>query len=179
MPKKIVVAVMLAVSFLGALVAVISLMKKNESVAYNKSYTWYADFDASDNSETLVKGRKINEIKSDVNKLIIALNKASEETETRRSQGEEARTSFPQIALRKIEQRTAELEVVNDQYLTQKMGSSGAQGYLAGATYTLTENPGIRSVNFIFQPGEHAMPGIYSRESFTGYKLMTEDAARR
>jgi hypothetical protein len=67
----------------------------------------------------------------------------------------------------------------NDPYLTQDRGSSGAQDYLAEVTFTLTENPGIKSVNFIFQAGDHAMPGTYSRENFTSYRLVIDDKRKR
>jgi len=178
MAKGLVVSLMLAVAFIGAFFAIRTLFKKNEAVVYNKTYIWHAEFDPASSTDTLVRGRRINEIKNDVNKLIVALNKASDDAETMRPKGEGVRTEFPRIALRKIEQQTANVEIENDQYLTQTMGSSGAQAYLAAITYTLTENPGIRSINFIFNAGDHAMPGLYSRESFAAYKLVIDDGRK-
>lgn len=179
MAKGFVVALMLAVAFIGAFFAVRTLFKKNEAVVYNKNYTWQAEFDSATGTDTLVRGSRINDIRNDVNKLIVALNKTLDEAEIVRSQGEGVRTEFPKISLRKIDQRTADIEVTNDQYLTQKMGSSGAQDFLAGVTYTLTENPQVKSVNFIFNAGDHAMPGLYSRESFTSYKIVMGDTRGR
>jgi hypothetical protein len=179
MKKGYVVAVMLAVVFLGAFYAVISFLKKNEAVRYDSDYTWHAEYDSAANADILVRGKKINHIKNDAAKLIIALNRAVEKSEMARPREDAARTDFPRINLRNIEQQTANVEIVNDRYLTQDMGSSGAQDYLAEVTYTLTENPGIKSVNFIFQAGDHAMPGIYGRESFTSYRLVVDDNRKR
>lgn len=50
--------------------------------------------------------------------------------------------------------------------LTQRMGSTGAFGYLAEATFSLTELPGINLVHFEFEEGDHASPGLYKRDSF-------------
>ena len=178
MAKGLVVSLMLAVAFIGAFFAIRTLFKKNEAVVYNKNHTWHAEFDAASGMDTLVRGGKLDDIKNDVNKLIIALNKASDDEEVMRPKGEGAKGEFPRIALRKIEQQTANVEIENDQYLTQTMGSFGAQDFLAAITYTLTENPGIRSINFIFNAGDHAMPGLYSRESFAAYKLVIDDGRK-
>ena len=175
MKKNYVVAVMLAVVFLGAIYVVISLLMKNEAVTYDSDYTWHAEFDTTANADTLVRGKKINRIKNDVAKLVMALNKSVEKSEAARPRENAESANFPRINLRNIEQRTANIEIVNDRYLTHDMGSSGAQDYLAEVTYTLTEYPGIKSVNFIFQAGDHAMPGMYSRESFTSYRLVIDD----
>jgi len=174
MPKKIVVALMLAVTFLGAIYIVIGILKRNESVTFSKSHTWYVDVDPAGSSIILVRGKKVGEIKHDVNKLILALNKAVVDAEILRPRGEGVATDFPVIRLQKIEQRTADIEIQNDLYLTQSMGSAGAQGYLAEVTFTLTEMPGVKTVNFIFTEGDNAAPGLYSRESFTGLKLVSE-----
>jgi len=179
MKKSYVVAVMLAVVFLGAIYVVISLLKKNEVVTYDSGYTWHVEFDTTANVDTLVRGKKINHIKNDVAKLVIALNKSVAMSEVARPREDAARADFPRINLRNIEKQTANIEIMNGQYLTQDMGSSGAQDYLAEVTYTLTENPGVKSVNFIFQAGDHAMPGTYSRESFTSYRLVTDDNRKR
>ncbi len=178
MAKKLVVALMLAAAFIGAIFIVISVLKKNEAVVYNMNYTWRAENDQATGVDTLIRGNKIDRIKNDVNKLITALNKAVEDAEASRPQGDGVNTEFPQINLQKVEQQTANIEISNDQYLTQSMGSSGAQDYLAEVTFTLTENPGIKAVNFLFNAGDHAMPGLYSRESFTSYKITRDDSKR-
>lgn len=172
MEKKIIWAVMVAIAIIGAVLGIRTVFKKNESVAYDSNYVWRVETDPVSNAGALVRGSRINEIKNDVNKLIIALNKYVEVSEATHPHGDGAMIDLPRIVLQKAEPQTTHVEVVNDQYLTQSMGSSGAQDYLALVTYTLTETPGVTSVDFIFRAGEHAMPGIYSRESFTDYTVV-------
>ncbi len=179
MAKKMVVAAMLAVAFIGAIFIVMNLLKNNETVVYNKNYTWHAELDTAAGVETLVRGNKIDHIKNDARKLVSALNKSVEGFETTHPLTDAVKTEFPQINLQKIEQQTANVEITNDRYLTQNMGSDGAQDYLAEVTFTLTENPGIKAVNFIFNAGDHAMPGLYSRESFTSYEIVIDDGHKR
>ncbi len=50
--------------------------------------------------------------------------------------------------------------------LTQQMGTAGADGYLSIATYTLTESQLVNFVHFDFEEGDHAMPGVYSRQYY-------------
>lgn len=59
----------------------------------------------------------------------------------------------------KVEHGAAFVQIINAEYLTQRMGSSGAQDYLASVTYTLTENKQIKKVNFFFEEGDQAVPG--------------------
>lgn len=58
------------------------------------------------------------------------------------------------------------VKIEQPQVLTQQMGSTGARAYLTLATFTLTEQTGIKYVTFDFQEGDHAAPGTYSRFSF-------------
>ena len=58
------------------------------------------------------------------------------------------------------------VKIEQPQFLTQQMGSSGARAYLTLATFTLTEQTGIKYVTFDFHEGDHATPGTYSRISF-------------
>ena len=55
-------------------------------------------------------------------------------------------------------------------YLTQQMGSSGADSYLAEVTYNLTELTGVNFVDIRFKEGDHAQPGVYSRTDFVRAK---------
>jgi Sporulation and spore germination len=61
---------------------------------------------------------------------------------------------------------TVYLKIPDATYLTQRMGSTGSEMYLASVVYNLTELPGIRFINFDFEEGDHAQPGILSRNSF-------------
>jgi len=74
--------------------------------------------------------------------------------------------STEKLVLLKISNDTAYLKIPEATHLTQQMGSTGAQLYLAQVIYNLTEIPGIRFVNLDFEEGDHAAPGTYTRESF-------------
>ena len=174
MEKKYSMALLIGVIVLGGLIAVTMLLKKNSYVADELNYVWRAEYD-SEGAATLIRGKRIRDVSGEMNKLVSALNRSVEKSELSRANGEHAPDEFPRMALQKTEPPTVVVEIMNDKYLSEAMGSSGAQDYLAIATYTLTESPGIRSVEFVFQPGEHAMPGVYSRESFSGYTIVTRD----
>jgi hypothetical protein len=79
----------------------------------------------------------------------------------------------------KIENDAAFGQIMNAEYLTQRMSSSGAQDYLASGTYTLTENRQINKVNFIYEEGDNAMQGVYTRQTFANYKIVFEDNRQR
>jgi len=74
--------------------------------------------------------------------------------------------STEQLVLVKISNDTAYLKIPDAMHLTQQMGSTGAQLYLAQVVYNMTEIPGIKFVNLDFEEGDHAAPGTYTRESF-------------
>ena len=70
------------------------------------------------------------------------------------------------IDLSKVSNDTVYLKIPNAMHLTQQMGSTGAELYMAGVVYNLTELNGIHFVNFDFLEGDHAGPGTYNRDSF-------------
>ncbi|MEO6187630.1 MAG: hypothetical protein ABIO82_00385 [Ginsengibacter sp.] len=70
----------------------------------------------------------------------------------------------------KISHDTMYVAIPDSRYLTQNIGSTGAENYMAATTYSLTELKGVQFVNFRFREGDHASPGVYSRKSFTNYK---------
>lgn len=78
------------------------------------------------------------------------------------------RTNYPEIALEinRVSNDTLFVQIADARYLTQQMGSSGAQIYILEATYAYTELPEITVVHFDFAEGDHAIPGNYSRENF-------------
>jgi len=174
MEKKYAMALLIGAIVLGCLIAVALLLKSNSYVADEQQYVWRAEYD-SEGAARLVRGKRIRDISAEMNKLISALNRSVEKSELSRVSGDRDLSELPKITLRKTAPPVVVVEIVNDKYLSEAMGSSGAQDYLAIVTYTLTESPGIRSVEFVFQPGEHAMPGVYSRESFSGYTIVKKD----
>lgn len=58
------------------------------------------------------------------------------------------------------------LNLDNSKFLTQQIGSTGAESYLGEVVYNLTEVAGIDFVNINFKQGDHAQPGTYSRTDF-------------
>lgn len=61
---------------------------------------------------------------------------------------------------------TIELKIDDAKQLTQGMGSTGAEAYLAEVTYSLTELRGVKAIKIDFEEGDHAMPGTYTRADF-------------
>jgi hypothetical protein len=58
------------------------------------------------------------------------------------------------------------VEIKESTFLTQQMGSAGADAYLSVTTYTLTEANDVSIVQFNFKEGDHAIPGTYSRQYY-------------
>lgn len=75
---------------------------------------------------------------------------------------------YPQIKLEWVKQEgnRAYVKIEDANYLTRESGTEGAMAYLAEVTYSLTEFKEIEEVEFSFLEGDHAQPGIYSRENF-------------
>lgn len=174
MEKKPVIALMLTIFFIGAVLGVMAYLKERRPFLADNDYIWHVEVDSSARTEALVRGGKIDAIKSDVKKLVFALNGTDKDPEAFRARADREPNAPPKVKLLNVQDHTASVEVINAEYLTQRMGSSGAQAYLASVAFTLTENPQIKKVNFLFEAGDHAMPGIYSRNDFNNYKIMPQ-----
>ena len=61
---------------------------------------------------------------------------------------------------------TVRLSVENANTLTHGMGTTGAQCFLASATFSVTSLPGVDYVWLDFEEGDHARPGRYGRANF-------------
>ena len=72
----------------------------------------------------------------------------------------------PYLILVSVRNDTAFLKMENDYRLTEEMGSTGANEYLAILVFTLTEFESIECVHLDFEEGSHAIPGTYSRRDF-------------
>lgn len=70
------------------------------------------------------------------------------------------------IDLKKVSHDTIYVKIPDSRRLANELGNTGAQNYLAAATYTLTELKNIKFVNIEMEPGDHAEPGVYSRQDF-------------
>jgi hypothetical protein len=75
---------------------------------------------------------------------------------------------YPEIQLRyaRISNDSIFVQINKSTYLTKQMGSSGAEAYLAEATFNLTELKGINFVDFKFKAGDHASPATFTRTDF-------------
>jgi len=174
MEKKIIMISLLGAVVLAALIAGAIALKKNDLTALNKDHTWYVEYDATTSRDLLVRGSKLRGLKGDINKIIIALNKSTFEAESAGVQGAGVPLEPPKLRLQNVAEGIAHVEIISAEYLTQRMGTSGAQNYLAAATYSLTEANGVRGVDFIFPEGDHAAPGVYNRESFKDYTIKAQ-----
>ena len=130
-------------------------------------YTWHSEI-GSKEGDLLIRGQKLDQIKNDINKLIYAINGSDKDPELFRTPKDKEPMGPPKLKLIGIKGQVISIEVINDEYLTQRMGSTGANEFLATATFMLTEYDNIKFVNFIFKEGDHAFPGLYSREDFLG-----------
>jgi hypothetical protein len=99
-----------------------------------------------------VKNRKVSPDTLTPEKLVKLINSCS---------SKETRLDFV-----KISQDTIFVKIKDSQFLTQRMGSSGADDYMTTSTFTLTELKDIKYVNYDFEEGDHAAPGTYSRQYF-------------
>lgn len=70
----------------------------------------------------------------------------------------------------KISGDTIYTEVKNSEYLTEALGTTGAEMYLADVVLNLTEIPGIKFVNINLKEGSHMQQGTWSRDNFSKYK---------
>ena len=80
--------------------------------------------------------------------------------------------NFPDIHLDfvKVSHDTVYVKIPDSKKLTQEIGDTGADDYLAATTYTLTESKNIKFVNIAMKAGDHAEPGVYSRGDFKGLR---------
>jgi hypothetical protein len=61
---------------------------------------------------------------------------------------------------------TARISIPDSEVLTQQMGSAGAESFMISTTFSFTELKGIHHVSFDFKEGDHAIPGVYNRNSW-------------
>lgn len=71
-----------------------------------------------------------------------------------------------QLKLNKISHDTIFVEIPDSEKFTQQMGSTGSYNYLASAVFNLTELDHIKYVKFDFKEGDHAAPGVFTRDDF-------------
>lgn len=114
-------------------------------------YYWDSDFDKITNREYLKRGKMLDSIAKSPNELIEILN---------------MRPSKCKIDYVEKIGDTLKISILEDEYLTVQMGTSGADCYMAETIYTLTENDLIQFVRFEMDYGSHAGPGLYCRKDY-------------
>lgn len=70
----------------------------------------------------------------------------------------------------KISGDTIYTEIKNSQFLTESLGSTGAEMYVADVVLNLTEVPGIKYVNIQLVEGSHMQPGTWAKDNFKKFK---------
>ena len=119
--------------------------KVNDTV----KYIWLYDYAA----EIPVRLNKVNPDTLTPEKLIYLINKY-------RVQGKII------LDFVKVSRDTIYVAIKESTYLTQNMGTTGADDYISTTVYTLTELKNIKYVSFNFSEGDHARPGTYSRQYY-------------
>lgn len=71
---------------------------------------------------------------------------------------------LPEVLYLGMENGKIQIGVSNDSQLTSGMGSSGAISYMNAVTFTLGSFPGVEQIEFKFEEGDHAAPGVYTRK---------------
>ena len=113
--------------------------------------SWKTEYDTVENYEYLTKGILLDSINYTPEDLIVVLNK---------------RKPTCKLEFVKISGDTVFIQVINDYYLTERMGTTGAYCYLGETVYTLTEHNLINKVKLDLEFGSHASPGVYTRIDF-------------
>ena len=163
MKKKTLIYVVILI--VAVFVIIFDIKLRSDKDYEKKAYTWYSEL-GTNSGNLLVRGAKVDEIRNDIHKLVFALNESEKDPEAFRTAKDKEPKDPPKLKLIDIKGQVVNVEVINDEYLTQRMGSAGAEEFLVIATFTLTEYDHIKFVNFKFQAGDHAIPGFYSRDHF-------------
>ena len=118
---------------------------------------WYIKYDTITKKDLIVKGLLIDKTFKEPNEIINILN-AGQDTK---------------IIFDKISNDTIYIELTDAHFVSEQSGSTGAWWFMAETTFTLTEIENINFVNFEFEEGSHAKPGVYNKEIFTDFKIIT------
>ena len=135
----------------GAELRPTELLEQEQKMKREQYYIWEVDAD----KKTITKNPQLQPEFFDVDTLIAGLNEM-----------------YPEILLEKVRliNDTLYTQIKDAAYLTDQMGSFGAEQYIAQAVINLTSVEGIRFVRIDFPEGSHASPDVWSRENFAAYK---------
>jgi hypothetical protein len=112
---------------------------------------WYVDYETPNSTGTLKRSKCLDTLEKSSEKLIDEIN-----------------LKFPKVGLEllKISKDTIYINVINSDVLTESMGTTGSNEFIAITTYTLTEIDSIKNVYFEMVDGSHAGKGVSTRNSF-------------
>lgn len=113
--------------------------------------TWRTDFDTITNREFLSRGHLLDSISASPEQFIKILN---------------MRPAKCKIELIGVFGDTVKISIKNAAYLSEQMGSLGAECFMAETVFTLTEIDYVRYVKIEMDTGSHAGPGVFSRVDF-------------
>lgn len=122
-----------------------------ELTIVNKPSLWTVEFENQSNREKLKKPEGTNIETLAPADLISLLNQNYEGI---------------QLRFLKISNDTLFAEIPESDRFTQQLGSTGAYNYMASVVYNLTELPNVKYVKLDFEMGDHAEPGVYTRDDF-------------
>ena len=128
-----------------------------QTVLYNpetKLYIWKADYDYTKVQNPTIQPSVLN-----ADSLIKGLNELYENVFLEKE---------------KISGDTIYTYITNSEYLSNQMGSTGAEVYIADAVLNLAEVPGVKYVSIKMKEGSHAQSGVYSKQNFEKYKTVKE-----
>jgi hypothetical protein len=124
--------------------------RKDDTLRISEYY-WKAVYDTIANKEYLIRGKMLDSISKTHNELIGILN---------------LRKPICKIDYIGLDGDTIRIKILEDEYLSEQMGTSGAENYIGETIYTLTENDSIKYVRIEMNYGSHANPGLYSRNDY-------------
>ncbi len=116
-----------------------------------EDYYWSTRTDTFLNTEIIEQGCKMLIDSFPIDQLVWVLNR---------------RSSIPKINFVNLSNDTITIEIIEDEYLGERMGSTGANCYIGETVFTLTEDSRINYVNIEMEEGSHASPGVYARNFF-------------
>lgn len=121
----------------------------------NSPDIWTADFQSTTNTFKIHKPANTRPDTLSANRLIASIN-----------------NNWDAVHLNfiKVSHDTIYVNIPNSERLTEGLGSTGAENYMATTTFSLTEIKGIKYVNYNFKMGDHASPGVYSRTDFKEFR---------
>ncbi len=124
-------------------------------VIKNSPDIWTADFESATNTFKIHKPTSARLDTLSADKLIALINN---------------NWDFVRLNFIKVSHDTIYVNIPNSEKLTEGLGNTGAENYMATTTFSLTEIKGIKYVNYDFKMGDHSAPGVYSRTDFKNFK---------